>query len=79
MENGKAIACSGVVHMKLNSLVVSCEEEDILAALLNSGITKDTNGRSEGDTLANLSGRDVASKLLSRASEQNLEHGEDID
>lgn len=49
-------------------------EKNILAALLNSGVSKDTDGRGNGDTLGNLSGRHVGRKLLSRTREQDLEH-----
>jgi hypothetical protein len=49
-------------------------EENVLAALLDGRVSKDTNGRANGNTLANLSDRDVACELLSRAGEQDLEH-----
>jgi len=61
--------------MPLRNLVSLADvEKNILAALLNSGVSKDTDGGGNDDTLGNLSGRHVSSELLSRTGEQDLEH-----
>jgi hypothetical protein len=73
MEMNKQLKVATIDRSCLVGLGV---EENVLAALLDGGVSKDTDSRSDDNALAHLTGRDSAWKLLSLTREQGLEHYE---